>query len=156
MIASSSSDDESVASSESSSTSSSTSADIPSPRRFACFYCTRAPFNMTTKFVLCDTCNGFSACLPCWRSQGNARGWSINFLEAQKAELIRLDQDRQIKYWPLLQQHHFTMAHANSDSDTPDFSVWTRKQFEQEDSLSEAEEEESKPTAVAQTCKPLN
>lgn len=107
---------------------------------------------MRTKFVLCDTCNGFSACLPCWKSQGNARGWSVNFLEAQKEWLLLVDRDRQIKHWPLLHKHLFTMTHANSEADIPDFSIWTREQFEQEEEEEGENEEDNKRTETASSA----
>lgn len=100
-------------------------------RLYACFYCSKLFHGRDDKFVMCDTCEGFTACLKCWDTEGNKKGWDRQKLRDKKQALIEMDNLKDTSLWPLLHLHLFSPNHADMDSSDPDFSVWTRNLLKQ-------------------------
>lgn len=90
-----------------------------------CFYCCEI-MRVADKFVLCEVCEGFVACLPCW----HRHNLSLLELEERKAKLLRRDQRRQHKLWPQLHDHSFSMEHADwTNPDQGDFREGTYREL---------------------------
>lgn len=91
-----------------------------------CFYCCEI-MRAADRFVICEICEGFVACPPCWERHN----LSLLELEERKVKLLRRDQRRQHKLWPRLREHSFKMSHADWDSDGGNFRVGTFRELNQ-------------------------